>query len=154
MQTVSFPRLNFISVYRTLLSFKNLTPFMCSNLLVRHYSLSCLCLYRLALRKNKYACLSKEPICSVFNAISKRRFLHRKKSSTSCPDGATAVKGGFYTYGRENFGFTLHPCIYTYYPNFNASVSPFRSKERFLHRKKRRFLSTVPFTRSGCRVVP
>ena len=34
--------------------FKNLTLFMCSNLLVRYYSLSCLCLYRLALRKNKY----------------------------------------------------------------------------------------------------
>ena len=34
--------------------FKNLTLFMCSNLLVRHYYLSCLCLYRLALRKNKY----------------------------------------------------------------------------------------------------
>ena len=34
--------------------FKNLTLFMCSNLLVRHYYISCLCLYRLALRKNKY----------------------------------------------------------------------------------------------------
>ena len=34
--------------------FKNLTLFMCSNLLIRHYYLSCLCLYRLALRKNKY----------------------------------------------------------------------------------------------------
>lgn len=34
--------------------FKNLTLFMCSNLLVRYYYLSCLCLYRLALRKNKY----------------------------------------------------------------------------------------------------
>ena len=34
--------------------FKNLTLFMCSNLLVRHYYLSCLCLYRLSLFKNKY----------------------------------------------------------------------------------------------------
>ena len=34
--------------------FKNLTLFMCSNLLVRHYYLSCLCLYRLSLCKNKY----------------------------------------------------------------------------------------------------
>ena len=93
------------------------------------------------MRKNKYVCSSKAPICSVFNAISKRRFLHRKKLNTSCPDAAPAVKGGFYTYGRENFGFTLHPCIYTYYPNFNASVSHYRSKERFLHRKNRRFLS-------------
>lgn len=34
--------------------FKNLTLFMCSNLLVRHYYLFCLCLYRLSLCKNKY----------------------------------------------------------------------------------------------------
>ena len=34
--------------------FKNLTLFMCSNLLVRHYYLSCLCLYSLSLCKNKY----------------------------------------------------------------------------------------------------
>lgn len=34
--------------------FKKLTLFMCSNLLVRHYYLSCLCLYRLSLCKNKY----------------------------------------------------------------------------------------------------
>lgn len=34
--------------------FKNLTLFMCRNLLVRHYYLSCLCLYRLSLCKNKY----------------------------------------------------------------------------------------------------
>lgn len=35
--------------------FKNLTLFMCRNLLVRHYYLSCLCLYSLSLCKNKYA---------------------------------------------------------------------------------------------------
>ena len=34
--------------------FKNLTLFMCSNLLVRHYYLSYLCLYSLSLCKNKY----------------------------------------------------------------------------------------------------
>ena len=93
------------------------------------------------MRKKKYVCLSKAPICSAFNAISKRRFLHRKKSSTSCPDAAPAVKGGFYTYGRENFCFPLYLCIYTYYPSFNASISHYRNKERFLHRKNRRFLS-------------
>ena len=57
---------------------------MCSNLLVRHYSLSCLCLYRLALRKNKYISRSATPIYSVLEAVSKGRFLHRKKTSTSC----------------------------------------------------------------------
>ena len=57
---------------------------MCSNLLVRHYSLSCLCLYRLALRKNKYVSWSTTPIYSIFEAVSKKRFLHRKKSNTSC----------------------------------------------------------------------
>ena len=34
--------------------FKNLALFMCRNLLVRHYYLSCLCLYSLSLCKNKY----------------------------------------------------------------------------------------------------
>ena len=34
--------------------FKNLTLFMCRNLLVRHYYLSYLCLYSLSLCKNKY----------------------------------------------------------------------------------------------------
>ena len=57
---------------------------MCSNLLVRHYYISCLCLYWLALRKNKYVSWSTTPIYSVFEAVSKRRFLHRKKSNTSC----------------------------------------------------------------------
>ena len=57
---------------------------MCSNLLVRYYYLSCLCLYRLALRKNKYVSWSATSIYSVFEAISKRRFLHRKKEGTSC----------------------------------------------------------------------
>lgn len=56
---------------------------MCSNLLVRHYYLSRLYLYRLALRKNKYVSWSTTPIYSVFEAVSKRRFLHRKKSSAS-----------------------------------------------------------------------
>lgn len=56
---------------------------MCSNLLVRHYYLSCLCLYSLSLYKNKYVSWSTTPIYSVFEAIPKRRFLHRKKSSTS-----------------------------------------------------------------------
>ena len=51
---------------------------MCSNLLVRHYYLSCLCLYRLSSCKNKYVSWSTTPIYSVFEAISKRRFLHRK----------------------------------------------------------------------------
>lgn len=57
---------------------------MCSNLLVRHYYRPCLCLYRLALCKNKYVSWSATPIYSVFEAVSKRRFLHRKKPSTSC----------------------------------------------------------------------
>ena len=63
--------------------FKNLTLFMCRNLFVRHYYLSCLCLYSLSLCKNKYVSWSTTPIYSVLEAIPKRRFLHRKKSSTS-----------------------------------------------------------------------
>ena len=56
---------------------------MCINLLVRHYYLSCLCLYSLSLCKNKYVSWSTTPIYSVLESIPKRRFLHRKKSSTS-----------------------------------------------------------------------
>lgn len=83
---------------------------MCSNLLVRHYSLSCLCLYRFALRKNKYVSWSTTPIYSVFEAVSKRRFLHRKKAEHLLPPRSpAAAKGGFYTHGRENFCFTLLP---------------------------------------------
>lgn len=63
--------------------FKNLTLFMCRNLLVCHYYLSYLCLYSLSLCKNKYVRWSTTPIYSIFEAISKRRFLHRKNLSTS-----------------------------------------------------------------------
>ena len=63
-------------------------------------------------------------------------FYTEKNRVPHAPDAAPAVKGGFYTYGRENFCFPLYLCIYTYYPSFNASVSHYRSKERFLHRKK------------------
>ena len=58
---------------------------MCSNLLVRHYYLSCLCLYRLSLCKNKYVSWSTTPIYSVFESISKRRFLHRKNQLSHSP---------------------------------------------------------------------
>ena len=47
------------------------------------------------MRKNKYVCSSKAPICSVFNAISKRRFLHRKKLNTSCPRCRASSKRRF-----------------------------------------------------------
>lgn len=40
-------------------------------------------MYRLALRKKKYVSWFATPIYTVFAAISKRRFLHRKKLSTS-----------------------------------------------------------------------
>ena len=65
--------------------FKNLSLFMCRNLLVRHYYLSCLCLYSLSLCKNKYASWSTTPIYSVFEAIPKRRFLHRKNQLSHSP---------------------------------------------------------------------
>lgn len=120
--------------------FKNLTLFMCRNLLVRHYYLSCLCLYSLSLCKNKYVSWSTTPIYSVFEAISKRRFLHRKNLSTcnskrrflhsrkrkflfhfspasmpttliQAPSFSNAcAKRGFYT-GKTSFN-TLHLCLH------------------------------------------
>lgn len=120
---------------------------MCSNLLVRHYYLSCLCLYRLSLCKNKYVSWSTTPIYSVFEAISKRRFLHRKKSSTSLPQRSlAAAKGGFYTRGREIL-VSLLPCFYAYYPNSSAGVFRCLCKERFLHRKNQLSHSPPMFAR-------
>ena len=103
---------------------------MCSNLLVRHYYLSCLCLYRLSSCKNKYVSWSTTPIYSVFEAISKRRFLHRKiwapptaeitRSSKrrfmpttliQAPAFSDAcAKRGFYT-GKISYR-TLHLCLH------------------------------------------
>ena len=101
---------------------------MCSNLLVRHYYLSCLCLYRLSLCKNKYVSWSTTPIYSVFEAIPKRRFLHRKKIEHLLPQKSlAAAKGGFYTRGRGNFCFTLSPAsmhtILIQAPAFSAACA-------------------------------
>lgn len=120
---------------------------MCSNLLVRYSYLSCLCLYRLTLRKNKYVRWSTTPIYSVFEAIFKRRFLHRKKSNTSCrrdhsqqqKEVSTHAEGG-------NSCFTL-PCLYAYYPNSSAGVFHCLRKERFLHRKIQLLCSPPMFAR-------
>ena len=49
-----------------------------------------------------------------------------------------AAKGGFYTRRRENFCFTLPPCIYAYYSNSSVYIFHCLSKERFLHRTNRR----------------
>lgn len=109
---------------------------MCSNLLVRHYSLSCLCLYRLDLRKNKYIRRSATPIYSVFEAISKRRFLHRKKEDTSAAEITRSSKRRFLHTRKGKFLFHSPPCRYVYYPNSSTCVFHCLRKERFLHRKK------------------
>lgn len=99
------------------------------------------CIGSLCARTSMFA-YPKHQYVVFLTQFLKGGFYTGKNRVPHTPDAAPAVKGGFYTYGRGNFCFPLHPCIYTYYPNFNASVSPYRSKERFLHRKKRRFLST------------
>ena len=108
---------------------------MCSNLLVRHYYLSCLCLYRLSLCKNKYVSWSTTPIYSVFESISKRRFLHRKKSSTSYRWDHSQQQKEVSTLAEGKFLFHSLPCLYAYYPNSSAAVFRCLRKERFLHRK-------------------
>ena len=82
---------------------------MCSNLLVRYYSLSCLCLYRLALRKNKYISRFATPIYSVFEAISKRRFLHRKKTNTSCRRDHSQHQKEVFTHAEGEILVSLSP---------------------------------------------
>ena len=120
---------------------------MCRNLLVRHYYLSCLCLYSLSLCKNKYASWSTTPIYSVFEAISKRRFLHRKKIEHLLPQRSpSAAKGGFYTRRREIL-VSLLPCFYAYYPNSSAGVFRCLCKERLLHRKNQLSHSPPMFAR-------
>ena len=89
--------------------FKNLTLFMCSNLLVRHYYLSCLCLYILSLCKNKYVSWSTTPIYSVFEAISKRRFLHRKNLSTSYRKDHSQQQKEVSTYAEGEIFVSLFP---------------------------------------------
>ena len=111
--------------------FKNLTLFMCSNLLVRHYYLSCLCLYRLSLCKNKYVSCSPTPIYSVFEAIPKRRFLHRKKSSTSYRRDHSQQQKEVSTLAEGKFLFHSLPCFYAHYPNSSAGVSVACAKRGF-----------------------
>lgn len=108
---------------------------MCSNLLVRHCYLSCLCLYRLSLCKNKYVSWSTTPIYSVFEAIPKRRFLHRKNLSTSYRRDHLQQQKEVSTHAEEKFLFHSLPCLYAYYPNSSAGVFRCLHKERFLHRK-------------------
>ena len=115
--------------------FKNLTLFMCRNLLVRHYYLSCLCLYSLSLCKNKYVSWSTTPIYSVFEAISKRRFLHRKNLSTSYRRDHSQQQKEVSTLAKREILVSLLPCFYAYYPNSSAGVFRCLCKERFLHRK-------------------
>ena len=107
---------------------------MCSNLLVRHYYLSCLCLYRLSLCKNKYVSWSTTPIYSVLDRApptaeitrsNKRRFLHSRRGNfcfTLSPASMHTIliqapafsdacaKRGYYT-GKISYN-TLHLCLH------------------------------------------
>ena len=120
---------------------------MCRNLLVRHYYLSCLCLYSLSLCKNKYVSWSTTPIYSVFEAIPKRRFLHRKNLSTSCRRDHLQQQKEVSTLAEGKFLFHSLPCLYAYYPNSSAAVFRCLRKERFLHRKNQLSHSPPMFAR-------
>lgn len=120
---------------------------MCRNLFVRHYYLSCLCLYSLSLCKNKYVSWSTTPIYSVFEAIPKRRFLHRKKSSTSYRRDHSQQQKEVSTHAAGKFLFHSFPCPYAYYPNSSAGVFRCLRKERFLHRKNQLLHSPPMFAR-------
>lgn len=82
---------------------------MCRKLLVRHYYLSCFCLYSLSLCKNMYVSWSTTPIYSVFEAISKRRFLHRKNRAPPTAEITRSSKRRFLHPRKGNFCFTLSP---------------------------------------------
>lgn len=95
-------------------------------------------MYRLALRKKKYVSWFATPIYSVFAAISKRRFLHRKKLSTSTSDTTRSSKRRFLHSQKGKFLFHSPPCIYAYYSNSSVYIFHCLRKARFLHRKNRR----------------
>lgn len=120
---------------------------MCSNLLVRHYYLSCLCLYRLSLCENKYVSWFPTPIYSVFEAISKRMFLHQKKSSTSYRRDHSQQQKEVSTLAEGKFLFHSLPCFYAHYPNSSDGVFRCLCKERFLHRKNQLSHSPPMFAR-------
>ena len=82
---------------------------MCRNLLVHHYYLSCLCLYSLSLCKNKYVSWSTTPIYSVFEAISKRRFLHRKIWAPPTAEITRSSKRRFLHSRKGKFLFHFSP---------------------------------------------
>lgn len=95
-------------------------------------------MYRLALRKKKYVSWFATPIYSVFAAISKKRFLHRKKLSTSNLRYHPQQQKEVLHSQKGKFCFTLPHCIYAYYSNSSVYIFHCLSKERFLHRKNRR----------------
>ena len=115
--------------------FKNLTLFMCRNLLVRHYYLSCLCLYRLSLCKNKYVSWSTTPIYSVLESILKRRFLHRKNLSTSYRRDHSQQQKEVSTHAAGEIFVSLFPLPPTHTILIQAPAFRCLCKERFLHRK-------------------
>lgn len=120
---------------------------MCINLLVRHYYLSCLCLYSLSLCKNKYVSWSTTPIYSVFKSISKRRFLHRKIWAPPTAEITRSSKRRFLHSRKGKFLSHSFPCPYAYYPNSSAGVFRCLRKERFLHRKNQLSHSPPMFAR-------
>lgn len=95
-------------------------------------------MYRLALRKKKYVSWFATPIYSVFAAISKRRFLHRKKWAPPTSDTTRSSKRRFLHSQKGIFLFHSPTCIYAYYSNSSVYIFHCLSKERFLHRKNRR----------------
>lgn len=82
---------------------------MCSNLLVRHYYLSCLCLYRLSLCKNKYVSWSTTPIYSVLKQFLKGGFYTGKIWAPPTAEITRRSKRRFLHSRKGNFCFTLSP---------------------------------------------
>ena len=82
---------------------------MCSNLLVRHYYLSCLCLYKLSLCKNKYVSWSTTPIYSVFEAIPKRGFYTGKNRTPPTVEITCSNKRRFLHSRKGKFLFHFSP---------------------------------------------
>lgn len=114
-------------------------------------------MYRLALSKKKYVSWFATPIYSVFAAISKRRFLHRKNWTPPTSDTTRSSKRRFLHSQKGKFLFhSPPPCIYAYYSNSSVYIFHCLRKKRFLHRKNRRIstqCALYPSRVLGCTMI-
>ena len=115
--------------------FKNLTLFMCRNLLVRHYYLSCLCLYNSLCARISMLVDPQHQYIVFLRQFLKGGFYTGKNRSTSYRRDHLQQQKEVSTLAKREILVSLLPFFYAYYPNSSAGVFRCLCKERLLHRK-------------------